>query len=448
MPAITLSGFNNIDFNAVLEAVMVQERQPLTRLQGKKLAVEQQDAQLGELAGYLTTLRSAAEDLADPASLNVLKATSSDESLVTVTASSGTTPGDYEVLVTARAKAQVTASSSTAAAADVVATSGTLQLLAVGQPPINIVVTSAMTLQQVADAINSTPGAPVTATVVQVSPGSYRLVLTGRQTGIDNAFTVSSTLSGGSGSAALAFADPNAVEAADAELTVNNVDVVSASNTLTDVIPGATLTIAGEDDEQTAHVSVTRDGEGIKKQVESFVEAYNELVDFVAAQRTKANEGGTNIANNPLIRSAQGELRAALLGEHGSGSLTRLAGAGVGFDRTGHMTLDDDVFDDLVSTDPTAIQDLFAGAGADGAFDILAALIAEYTAADGLVREARTRLDDQLKQLTTRIDTLDAQLLVRRNALHREFIAADQVMQQLQSQISSLSALGGQYRLF
>jgi flagellar hook-associated protein 2 len=445
MPAITLSGFNNIDFNAVLEAVMLQERQPVVRLQARKTAVEQQDTQLGELAGHLAALRSAADDLADPSSLNVLKATSSDESLVEVTASSGTTPGDYDVVVTKRATAQVTASSSTVSATDVVATSGTLQLLAMGQPPINIVVTSAMTLQQLADAINSTPGAPVTASVVQVSPGNYRLVLTGKLTGVDNTFSVNSLLAGGTD---VEFADPNAVEAADAELTVNNVDVVSSSNTLTDVIPGATLTITGEDDQQTVHIGVTRDGDGIKKQVESFVESYNELVDFVSAQRGKALEGGTSITNNSLLRSAHAEIRAVLLGEHGAGSLTRLAGAGVGFDRVGHMTLDDEVFDDLVTSDPATLQGLFAGAGTDGAFDVLASLIAEYTAADGLVREARTRLDDQLKQLTTRIDTLDAQLLVRRNALHREFIAADQVMQQLQSQINSLSALGGQYRLF
>jgi hypothetical protein len=32
MPAVTLSGFNNIDFNAILEAVMTQERTPVTRL--------------------------------------------------------------------------------------------------------------------------------------------------------------------------------------------------------------------------------------------------------------------------------------------------------------------------------------------------------------------------------------------------------------------------------
>src|SRR5688572_9302141 len=250
MAAVTLSGFNNIDFNAILEAVMTQERTPITRLETQKRELEQQDTALGQLAGHLSTMQSAVEDLADSSSLAVLKATSSHDTLVGVSAGSGSTPGSYEVVVDHRAAAQVTASASTAAASDVVATAGTLQILATSQPPVSIVVTSGMTLQQLADAINSSDSS-VTATVVQVTPGSYRLVLTGRQTGLENAFTLTSSLSGGVG---LQFEDDdndqvygevgeNKVEAVNAALTVNNVAVSSASNTLTDVIPGATLTL-------------------------------------------------------------------------------------------------------------------------------------------------------------------------------------------------------------
>lgn len=446
MPAVTLSGFNNIDFNAILEAVMVQERLPVSRLETQKRALEQQNTQLGQLAGYLTTLKSAADDLANPTSLAVLAATSSDEKLVGVTAAAGTTPGTYDVVVSARAKAQVTASSTTSGATDIVATGGTLQLLVGADPPVSILVTGNMTLEQLAQAINSTEDAPVTASVVQVTPGSYRLVLTGRQTGVDNAFSLVNTLAGGTG---VLFADPNAVEAIDASLTVNNVAVTSASNTLTSVIPGATLTIEGEDSGETVHVTVARDGERIKGKVEGFVQAYNKLVDFVTAQRAAALEGKPSVATNPMVRSLHTQLRATVLGEHGVGSITRLAGAGVGFDRSGHMTIDDETFDELIASDPEAVQELFAGsAGADGAFDALEAVVETFTRPDGLVRSARTRLTEQVDTVTSRIDHLEAQLLIRRDALHREFIAADQAMQRLQSQIGSLSALGGQYRLF
>jgi len=445
MPAVTLSGFNNIDFNAILEAVMVQERLPVTRLETQKRTLEQQNTQLGQLAGHLSTLKSAADTLANPTSLAVLKASSSNDKVVAVSAGAGSTPGNYDVVVSARAKAQVTASSTTSTAADIVATGGTLQLLVGANPPVNIIVTGGMTLEQLAAAINAAEGSPVTASVVQVTPGDYRLVLTGRQTGVDNAFTVVNNLAGGTG---VAFNDPNAVEALNANLTVNNVAVTSSTNKLTSAIPGATLTIEGESPD-TIHVTVTRDGERMKGQVEGFVNAYNKLVDFVTAQRGAALEGKPSVATNPMVRALHAELRAAVLGEYGAGSITRLVGAGVGFDRSGHMTIDDKTFEDLIASDPEAVQQLFAGsAGADGAFDALESLVDTYTRSGGLVRTARTRLTEQVGAVTSRIDSLEAQLLLRRDALHREFIAADQAMQRLQSQIGSLSALSGQYRLF
>jgi flagellar hook-associated protein 2 len=458
MAAVTLSGFNNIDFNAILEAVMLQERTPITRLETQKSALQQQDTALGQLAGYLSTLQSAAEQLSDSSSFAVLKATSSQQSLVAVSAGSGSTPGSYEVVVNQRAAAQVTASASTATATDVVATSGTLQILATSQPPVSIVVTSGMTLQQLADAINQSESS-VTATVVQVTPGNYRLVLTGRQTGLDNAFTLTSTLSGGTG---VSFEDSdgdnvygeageNKVEAANASLTVNNVAVSSASNTLTDVIPGATLTLNGADADAVVQVTVSRDADAMKEKVKSFVTAYNKLVDFVGTQRDAALKGNPSLARDPMLRNMHQELRSALLGEHGTGSLTRLAAVGIGFDRSGKMTVDETVFNEAIASDPAATQELFAGPDSDakaGAFDALTALVKGYTAADGLVKETRTRTTDQVKQLTTRIDTLEAQLEIRRAALQKEFIAADQTMQRLQAQVGSLSALGGQYRLF
>jgi len=109
------------------------------------------------------------------------------------------------------------------------------------------------------------------------------------------------------------------------------------------------------------------------------------------------------------------------------------------------------VFADAVKAKPEAVQELFAGAGdgaTAGAFDDLSELVARYTDSGGLVRKAQTRLDDQVKQISGRMDVLDAQLTLRRNALQAEFIAADQAMSRLNSQVNSLTSLSGQYRLF
>jgi len=455
MPAITLSGFNNIDFSSILEAVMVQERVPFTALGSKKTLLQQQNSQLGALAGKLSSLQSAADNLKSPDSLSVLSATSSDPATVGVSTSSGSAAGVYDVVVSHRAKAQVTASTSTATADQIVTTGGTLSLLVGSQPPVNIVAAGGMTLRQLAAAINDAD-AGVQAAVVQVTPGNYRLVLTSAQTGTENGFTFTSTLGngitfGGANGTYGEAGDGNAVDAQDAAVTVNNVQATSSTNTLTDVVPGVTLTLNAEDENKTVRITVSHDASGLRNQVNGFVKAYNDLVGWVNDQRSFATEGKTSVAREAVVRGLQGDLRAAILGEHGGGTLTRLAAVGIGFDRNGLMTVDGTAFENAVKGDPEAVQELFAGASdgtTDGAFDNLSTLISSYANSGGLVKKAQQRIDGQVKQISGRMDVLDAQLTLRRNALQAEFIAADQAMSRLNSQVNSLSSLAGQYRLF
>ena len=455
MASVTLSGFNNIDFSQILEAVMAQERQPFTALGTKKAALEQQNTQFGALAGKLSSLQSAAGNLSSPDSLNVLSATSSDPALVGVSTSSGSMAGVYDVVVDQRAKAQVTASTSTATENQVVTTGGTLSLLVGANPPVNIVAGGNMTLRQLADKINEAD-AGVQASVVQVTPGNYRLVLTAGDTGTANAFTFTSTLGngitfGGADGTYGQAGDGNAVDASDALVTVNNVATTSSSNTLTDVVPGVTLTLNGEDEDKTVRVTVSRDPGSLKEQVNDFVKAYNDLVKWVNDQRAAALEGKTNVSREAVVRGLHSDLRAAILGEHGDGTMTRLAAVGIGFDRTGQMKIDNAAFDGAVNADPAAVQELFAGAAdgtTEGAFDDLSELVSSYADASGLIKKAQTRLDGQVKSISSRMDVLDAQLTIRRNALQAEFIAADQAMSQLNSQVNSLSSLQNQYRLF
>src|SRR5262249_35197347 len=146
---------------------------------------------------------------------------------------SGAVAGRYEVVVNELARAQVTASSTSAPDADttIVATGGSITI---GSTVVSV--TGPLTLAQVPSPINGTAGIPASAAVVQTSPGSFRLVLTGSQTGQANAFTISNALTGGTG---VSFADSdgdgtsgdtagdNVVQATDASLLINNLAVTS-----------------------------------------------------------------------------------------------------------------------------------------------------------------------------------------------------------------------------
>ena len=113
------------------------------------------------------------------------------------------------------------------------------------------------------------------------------------------------------------------------------------------------------------------------------------------------------------------------------------------------MTLDEEIFDERFTDSATDVQLLLSGAdGTGGAFGSMAALVDEYAQTGGLISSTRERIDETIRGLNRRMDSLSAQLELRRVSLQREYIAADLAMTRLKSQSSSLSSLGGQYRLF
>jgi flagellar hook-associated protein 2 len=458
---ITFSGFNNIDFGVVLNAIMLQERAPLTRIEAQRSGLQAQNSAFATLASRLGALETAVQNLAQGTSLSKVAASSSDDAAVGISAGFATATGNYDVVVTELAKSQTTVSASTYNSADaVVATAGAITLTRFGDPPIDVVISGSMTLQDIAEAVNAAPNSPVSAAVVQVSPGQYRLVLTGRSTGAANAFTVSfsTPLSGGAG---LTFTDTdtdgvsgdspedNTQNATDATLTVNQVAITSASNVVNDVIPGVTLTLKKKDPEKVVTVSVTEDRGAAVEELEAFATAYNDLLKYLDEQSAAVAAGKPGIGRDPLVKSLREALRSGIMGAETSGTFTRLAEVGIHFETTGKMTIDEARLDGALDASLNAVKELFGGPnGSGGRFGALKTMIESYTEAGGLVSDVRERIDTQVSNLGRRIGTLEEQLAIRRAALQREFIAADRAMAQLNSQGSSLSQLGGQYRLF
>ena len=444
---ITFSGFNQIDFNVILNAIMQQESAPLQALQSHQQELQATDSAYAKLAGKLDALRSAAATLADPASVTQYAAATSDATAVSASSTSGAIPGRYDVVVNELARAQATVSASTAADTDttIVATGGSITI---GGVPV--VLGGPATLRQLATEINNTANVPATASIVETAPGAFRLLLTGTDTGAAHGFTIVNGLTG----SAISFSDSdnngisgdtaadNAVQATDASALINNIAVISPSNTLTSGIPGVRVTLIQKDPTKAVVVTVDRDTQSLVDGVTQFASAYNDLIKFADDQTTAANHGTTGtLGRDTVLRTLRRSLQVALSSAYGSGAYTRLAEIGLGFSRTGQLTLDDKALAQAVRSDPSAVERLFAGGGS-GAFGSIEALISDYTQTGGFVPGARTRLSDELARLGKRIDNMQARLAIRRTALQQEFTAADQAMSRLNSQTGALASFG------
>lgn len=448
---ITFSGANGIDFNLILNSIMSQESQPLQALQTRQAQLQSRANTFGTLSTRATALQTAAAKLADATQIGGYSATSNNSAALSVSASSGAIPGRYDVVVSELARAQVTASATTAPDADstVVASGGTLSI-----GGVTVTLTGAVTLRGLADAINATSNPPARAAVVQSGPGAYRLVLSAKDTGQANAFTITNGLTGGSG---IAFGDSdsdgtsgddaadNAVQASDASLTVNNIPITSASNTITSAIPGVTITAFQKDPTKTIVVDVASDSAGLKSKITDFAKAYNDFSKFVSDQVAAAGRGdASSIGRDPLLRQLKDELRSTLVSQFATGgAYSSLSQVGLGFTRTGQLELDDATLTSALASGTADVEKLFAGvSGTAGAFATLDTQLDRYTQTDGLLPGARKQMTDQASRLSGSIATMQDRLAIRRASLQREFIAADRAMSQLQSQSGSLAKIG------
>lgn len=446
---ITLSGFNDIDFSQILTLIMTQESRPLEALQNRQSALQTRSNTFGTLASKVSALQTAASRLSTTADLTAQTATSSNAANVTAEAGTGAQNGRYDVVVNSLARAQVTASATTAPDADstVVASGGTLVLNGV-----TVTLSGAVTLRGLADAINATSNPPARASVIQSGPSSYRLVLSAVETGTANAFTVTNNLTGGTG---IAFGDAdsdgvsgdsaadNAVQASDASLTVNNIAVTSTTNTIANAVPGVTLNLLREAPGSTIAIDVLNDATALKDRLRSFVTQYNDLLKFTNDQgKSAANGDTTSIGRDPLLRQLRDQIRSSVVSEYATGgAYTSLSQVGVTLSRTGQMEFDEAAFSTAVANGTADIDRLFANDGA-GVFASIDTALDRYTQTDGLLKGVTKQLTDQSSRLSDQIASMQERLSVRRAALQKEFIAADQAMTQLKSQSSSLANFG------
>ena len=437
---ITLSGFNNIDFSQVLNALMAQERIPVTQLTTQQTALTNQKTFFATFASKLAGLESAVAGLTAANAFDGRSATVSDPTAATVQVG-GTTPrGSYSIAVSSLARAQVTGTSSTHTDHDttIVASAGTLTIGGVA-----VTLTGDVTLDGLASAINSTPNIGVSASVVQ-NGSNFQLVLTGQSTGAANSFAITNGLSGGAG---VAFSATNAQDASNAEGTVNGIAFSTPTNTIDGVIPLSTLQLVQDRcaDRTRSSMTITGDRSSVKELIHKVRLAYNEVVSFIDDQQLAAKEKNpASIGRDPLVRDLRSQLARVLNTERTvPGVFTAISQVGLGFTRTGQLEFNEAAFDAALDRDATGVQNLFRGSGAvTGAFSDLSATIAAYTSAGGFLPAAQTRLNNQVSRIGERIDDMELRLAARREALQREFTAADLAIKQLNNSLGQLGSLG------
>jgi len=344
--AISSPGIGSgLDVRTIVTQLVALERRPIEQLQAQKAKLNTQLSSFGLLQSYVGNLQSAAGQLGSVDFWAKTKAGSSDATAVAVVAQDTAAAANYSIEVISLATAQSLSSAPGAITDAANMGAGTLTFT-VGSTAVPVSIVDGTSLSAVRDQVNAA-NAGVTAAIIQDS-GGPRLVFTAAQTGSANAVSVAVT--GASGQlAALTYPGGMSQDrpGANAAVKINGLLVNPASNTLTDVVEGLTLTLA-KATTGPVQVSVGNDTAAQRKLITDFVAAYNETNRYLSAQ-TKYDEGTKTAGALQGDRTAvglQGRLRSLLQQEStASATYARLSDLGLEMQRDGSIKLNDSRLD-------------------------------------------------------------------------------------------------------
>lgn len=323
----------------LIDKIITAERSSVDlRLDRREELAEARITAYGEIKSKMAQIQSAAITLSSPTLTGATKVTSSDESILTATGSAAADPGNYNVEVLNVAKSHSLATG-TYSGYDEVVGSGKLVFSfgkltydgsgnVTGQDP-NIkapsktleIDSSNNTLSGIRDAINNADMG-VNATIVNDGTG-YRLQIVSAETGEENAMTISAQDAVGfpasGGLAALAYNEnqnglTQTSKAENAELRVNGLGITRASNQIDEVIKGVTLNLNSANAGQNIRINVSADAEALTETLQGFVDAYNELKEFVddLSKFDTKNQVGGLLMGDSAVRGMMEQLRSMI----------------------------------------------------------------------------------------------------------------------------------------
>jgi flagellar hook-associated protein 2 len=465
MPIINFAGLaSGIDSNALIDATSEAARK--TRVEPNKTKREELEATntaFDDLKTKLGTLKTA---LAQFGSLNgggvSRRATSSQESVMTATASNAAVNGSYSMTVNQLARNHVLtftngtgyASPSSAVQSSLTgaepAADRTVEFtIGTGSNTETVEVELTNGSYSAADFVNAFNAASSKAEASLVNVGTtssplYYIVISSNNEGTEKG-QIGATY-GASLTNLSNVANRNESVAQNAHFDITGIGSIErTSNSINDVLPGVTLSLVSTG---TATIRVSEDAATTQARVQEFIDAYNEVVSFLNENNTVSREeDGANVRNvfGPLASTStdDGSLTAlrsqVAAAQAASGTAIRiLADIGIETQRDGTLAFKTDRFQTAISSEPNSVSEVLTSladrvATTGGTIDV-------YTRFNGLIDVTVNGNKTLISNLNDRIAEAERQIERQADQMRQRFARLESLMGRLQSQQSSLTS--------
>lgn len=418
-----------------------------------------------DISTRLGNLTKKLEVLQDAATYQTKKTTSSDDTIATISGTSDSLEGSYDLVVKQLAtsskitgdvvsKADGTTKISTK---DALGYSGKLTITNAAADgsdkplTVEIDVKDTDSLKDIANAINSakdpsdkegTKSAGLKATIV-----NNQLVVTSEEMG-DRTLTI-----GGDLKDSLGFANSQTTRGQNAKFTLDGIEMERNSNSPTDVVDGVTFNFKKADASKTITLGLTNDTDKELSAVKDFVSQYNSVMSFLSEKMdvgdpSKSDNTTGALAGDSTLISLQSKLQSTVLGGKSVNGVSAST-LGLSVDRNGTLSLDESKFKAQLAKNPNAVKDFFfvdtsskystekTGTGYTADFK---AVIDRYTStksgSEGVISLRKSSYQNEIKDYNKQIERITEQIATKRARYVTMFTNLDAAIGSLQSQFS------------
>lgn len=462
--ALSFSGLaSGIDSQAIIDSSIASARLARVNPNQKKVGeLEETNTALETLGTKLDTLRTTLQTFTSLSGGGVSKmGASSKESVLSASATNAATNASYDVTVSSLAKNHTysfnqTYSSTTtplqstltggesAANRTVTFTVGTGS----NQETVSVVVTNGTyTISQFVTDFNNASSkaeASLVNTGTESSP-AYKIVISSVYEGTEKG-TVARTALGASLTNLIPYSES---AAANSSISISGIGTISrATNSISDVIPGVTLSLASAG---TATVKITEDQATTTAKIQDFVSAFNDIVKYIAENNQITRDESSSEVKNvfaPLASTRTDDnaltaLRSNLSSTAASGgSIVRVfSDLGITTERDGTVKFDVSKLQSALSSEPSSVSDILESFADTVA--LTGGTVDKYTRYSGLLDISINNNKTLVSDLNRRITDAEKQIQRMADALKERYARLEGLMSKLQQQQSSLSgALG------
>lgn len=423
-------------YEPLVEKLIAVEKQPIEVAKQRREKVVKEKAEVEKLQTYLGELDGATNAIKSQQEFYKLKVESSHPDIIDGTIKGITMLGNYEFEVRGMARTDKQLAFGFPDKDKTPVGFGYMQVEREDMEPAEITIEPDSTLQDVAQQINEASlGVRAMVINTKFTPDSYRLLVVSEKSGAEAKINIDPDTT------FLEFKEQ--VAGRNLDVLFEDVPVTDDDNQLDELVEGLAFDVKRAEAGTRVQVSVVHDMDATMLGISTFVEKYNQVVQFAAEQSKSPLQGNPGVlAGDGSVRQVMRGLQDALYPMNGSTSkYSTLSAIGISTNpKTGELTLDATKVKAALTEDYDGVAALFIRSRTgEGVGERLSSRIQAFRDPSvGVVKSRIRGLETIITNQDKDIGKRERQLEDKEGQIKRRFASLEGQMNNLQAQGSFL----------